>query len=192
VASEAEEIDKPSAAPELSEEERRRRDGALATVRKFGDPVLKTRALPVTRFDGELRQQVDWMRDVMDGALGVGLAATQVGVVERVLVYRVEQDSPIVAVINPEIEWRGDQLETAEEGCLSIPGIHVDVERNVHLRVGAVDETGTAFTIEASGLEARVLQHEIDHLDGVLMIDRATREQKREAMRTWRELHQGE
>jgi peptide deformylase len=164
----------------------------MAHVRTFGDPVLKTRALPVSRFDGELRKQVDWMRDLMEGALGVGLAATQVGVVERVLVYRVELESPIVAVINPEIEWRGEQTEIAEEGCLSIPGIHVDVERNLHLRVGAVDETGAPFTIEASGFEARVLQHEIDHLDGVLMLDRTTREQRREAMRSWRELQQTE
>jgi peptide deformylase len=192
VASEAEETEQAEPASELTAQERRRRDDALAQVRKFGDPVLKTRALPVARFDAELHRQVDWMRDLMDAALGVGLAATQVGIVERVLVYRVEQDSPIVAVINPEIEWRGDELETAEEGCLSIPGIHVDVERPVHLRVAAVDETGTPFKIEASGLEARVLQHEIDHLDGVLMLDRTTREQKREAMRSLRELHRSE
>ncbi|HUB76348.1 MAG TPA: peptide deformylase [Solirubrobacteraceae bacterium] len=190
MASEAEEAQRP--AGEASDAERRRRDAALALIRKLGDPVLKTRALPVSRFDAELRRQVDWMRGVMDGALGVGLAATQVGVVERVLVYRVQEDSPIVAVINPQIEWRGSELESAEEGCLSIPGIHVDVERNVHVRVGAVDETGAPFTIEASGLEARVLQHEIDHLDGVLMLDRTSRDQKREAMRAWRERQQGE
>jgi peptide deformylase len=176
--------------PQLSAEERQRRDDAMAHVRRLGDPVLKTRALPVSRFDAELRRQVDWMRDLMEGAVGVGLAATQVGIVERVLVYRTEPESPIVAVINPEIEWRGGETEIAEEGCLSIPGVHVDVERTVHLRVGALDETGTPFTIEASGFEARVLQHEIDHLDGVLMLDRTTRDQRREAMRTWRELQQ--
>lgn len=174
-------------APELSPEERRRRDEATAQIRKLGDPVLKMRALPVTRFDDGLRRQVDWMREVMDGALGIGLAATQVGVVGRVIVYRMQSDAPAVAVINPEVQWRGDELETAEEGCLSIPGIHVDVERSLHVRVAALDETGAPFTIEASGLEARVLQHEIDHLDGVLMIDRTTRDQRREAMRTWRE-----
>jgi peptide deformylase len=146
----------------------------------------------VSRFDAELRKQVDWMRDVMEGANGIGLAATQVGIVESVLVYRVERDSPIVAVINPEIEWRGGETEVAEEGCLSIPGVHVDVERDIHVRVSAVDETGTPYTIEASGLEARVLQHEIDHLDGVLMLDRTTREQRRDAMRAWRELRQTE
>jgi len=164
----------------------------MAQIRTLGDPVLKTRALPVSRFDGELQRQVDWMRSVMEGAVGIGLAATQVGIVERVLVYRVEPDSPIVAVINPEIEWRGAQTDVAEEGCLSIPGVHVDVERDVHVRVAAVDETGSPYTIEASGLEARVLQHEIDHLDGVLMLDRTTREQRRDAMRVWRELQQTE
>jgi peptide deformylase len=100
----------------------------------------------------------------------------------------VQPDSPIVALVNPEIEWRGEELETAEEGCLSIPGVHVDVERNLHVRVSARDEVGAPLLVEASGLEARVLQHEIDHLDGVLMLDRTTREQRRGAMRTWREL----
>jgi peptide deformylase len=182
--------EQPSAPSELSAEERERRDAALANVRQLGDPVLRTRALDVAQFDAQLREQVDRMRDVMDGALGVGLAATQVGLVQRVLVYRVEEESPIVALINPQIQWRGDQLETAEEGCLSIPGVHVEVERNVHVRVGALDEAGTPLLIEASGLEARVLQHEIDHLDGVLILDRTSREQRREAMRAWRELQQ--
>ncbi len=190
--SEAETTEQPTPSEELSAEERARRDAATAQIRQLGDPVLKTSALPVSRFDAELRKQVDWMRDVMEGANGIGLAATQVGIVESVLVYRVERDSPIVAVINPEIQWRGGETEIAEEGCLSIPGIHVDVERDIHVRVAAVDETGSPYTIEASGLEARVLQHEIDHLDGVLMLDRTTREQRRDAMRTWRELQQTE
>jgi peptide deformylase len=192
MASEAETTEQPIPSEELSPEESARRVAAMAQIRQLGDPVLKTRALPVSRFDAELRKQVDWMRDVMEGANGIGLAATQVGIVESVLVYRVERDSPIVAVINPEIEWRGGETEVAEEGCLSIPGVHVDVERDIHVRVSAVDETGTPYTIEASGLEARVLQHEIDHLDGVLMLDRTTREQRRDAMRAWRELRQTE
>jgi peptide deformylase len=194
VASEApaeEELEEAPIAPELSPAERRRRDAATAQIRKLGDPVLKTRALPVRRFDDALRKQVDWMREVMDGALGIGLAATQVGVVQRVLIYRMQAESAGVAVINPELLWRSDELETAEEGCLSIPGVHVDVERPVHVLVAAVDETGESFTIEASGLEARVLQHEIDHLDGVLMLDRTSREQRRDAMRGWREREEG-
>jgi peptide deformylase len=191
-ATEQPEVVEEPAADEPSAAERARRDAALAHVRRLGDPVLRTHALPVSQFDWQLREQVDRMRELMDGALGVGLAATQVGIVERVLVYRVENDSPIVALINPDIVWRGDELETAQEGCLSIPGVHVDVERNVHVRVNAVDETGLPLEVEASGLEARVLQHEIDHLDGVLMLDRASREQRRDAMRTWRELQQAE
>ncbi len=190
MAAEAETTEQPPAAPELTDDERRRRDAAMAHVRRLGDPVLKTRALPVSRFDAELSKQIDWMRELMEGAIGVGLAATQVGIVERVLVYRTEHDGPIIAVINPEVQWRGEETEIAEEGCLSIPGVHVDVERNLHMRVGALDETGEPFTIEASGFEARVLQHEIDHLDGVLMLDRTTREQRRDAMRAWRELQQ--
>jgi peptide deformylase len=175
-----------------SAEERARRDAALARIRKLGDPVLRTRALDVSEFDSRLREEVDWMRGVMDDAMGIGLAATQVGTLARVLVYRVEPESPTAAVINPRIEWRSAETETMEEGCLSIPGIRVDVERNLHVRVGALDEYGDPLTIEASGLEARVLQHEIDHLDGVLMLDRTDRASKREAMKAWRELQRGE
>ena len=179
-------------APEESAEERARRDAALAKIRQLGDPVLRTRALEVTRFDPQLLEQVEFMRDVMDNALGVGLAATQVGILSRILVYRVEGESPIAAVINPRIEWRSDETESTEEGCLSIPGIRVDVGRPLHVRVGAVDEHAAPLTIEASGLEARVLQHEIDHLDGVLMLDRTSRTERRDAMRAWRERQRGE
>jgi len=177
---------------EESAQERARREAALAHIRQLGDPVLRTRAIEVTHFDDQLRQQVDWMREVMDGALGVGLAATQVGILSRVLVYRVESESPTAAIVNPRIEWRSDETESSEEGCLSIPGIRVDVERPLHVRVRAVDEHGAPRTIEASGLEARVLQHEIDHLDGVLMLDRTSRAERREAMRAWRERQLGE
>ena len=140
-----------------SPEERARREAALAKIRKLGDPVLRTRALEVTSFDARLREEVDWMRGVMDGAMGIGLAATQVGTLARVLVYRVEPESPTLAVVNPRIEWQSEETETMEEGCLSIPGIRVDVERSLHMRVGYADEYGDARTIEASGLEARVL-----------------------------------
>jgi peptide deformylase len=172
---------------EESAAERARVRAALANVRQMGDPVLRTRALAVTRFDAQLQADVDWMRGVMDDALGVGLAATQVGMLARVLVYRVEVDSPTVALVNPQVQWHGEETETLEEGCLSIPGIRVDVERFVHLRVAGADERGSPVTIEASGLEARVLQHEMDHLDGVLMLDRANKAQRREALRTWRD-----
>jgi peptide deformylase len=127
------------------------------------------------------------MGSIMNDALGVGLAAPQVGLSQRLLVYRVGHEAPLIALVNPEIEWSSDDGEEAEEGCLSIPGVGVDVDRPVHVRVSALDEYGDRRTVEASGLEARVIQHEMDHLDGVLILDRTTREQRKEAIRTIRE-----
>lgn len=176
--------------PELDPVLAARRAEALSHVRKFGDPALRTRARPVDRFDGALRSEIERMGELMNDAMGVGLAATQVGVLHRLLVYRVQQQSPVVALINPEIEWRGGDQEIAEEGCLSLPAVLVEVERPVHVRVKALNEDGGEIVIEASGLEARVIQHELDHLDGVLILDRTTREQRKEAMRTLREAQQ--
>jgi peptide deformylase len=176
--------------PELEPEIAARRDAALAQVRKFGDPVLRTQARPVDEFDEALRSEVERMGDLMGDALGVGLAATQVGVLNRVLVYRVQQQAPVAALINPEIEWTGKDAETMDEGCLSLPGVLVEVERPIHVRVRALDEQGDPILIEASGLEARVIQHEIDHLDGVLILDRTTREQRKQAIRSLREAEQ--
>jgi peptide deformylase len=164
-----------------------RRDAALAHVRKFGDPVLKTKARPVERFDDALRDEVRRMGLLMDDALGIGLAATQVGILHRLLVYRVQSGAPLAALVNPVVEWSSKEEETAEEGCLSLPSVHVEVERPVHVRVRAQDEYGEPIMIEASGLEARVIQHELDHLDGVLILDRTPRDQRKEAMRTLRE-----
>ena len=171
----------------FDEEFRARRAAALAHVRKWGDPVLKSRARAVDRFDDALQAEVDYMRGIMHDAYGVGLAAPQVGTSNRVLVYRVQPESPIIALVNPEVEWMGKETEVIEEGCLSLPNVHVDVERPVHVRARAVDEHGEPMVIEASGLEARVIQHEIDHLDGVLMIERCPRDQRKEAIRTLRE-----
>jgi peptide deformylase len=173
--------------PELDPEVEARRAAALARVRKFGDPSLRTRARQVDRFDAALLDEVTHMGDIMDGALGVGLAATQVGVLHRVLVYRVPPAPEPAALINPEIEWTGREQEVAEEGCLSLPGVLVEVERPIFVRVRGRNERGQGVLIEASGLEARVLQHEIDHLDGVLILDRTTREQRKEAMRALRD-----
>jgi peptide deformylase len=171
----------------LDPEVEARRAAALAHVRKFGDPVLRTRARPVERFDDALRDEVGRMGELMIDALGVGLAANQVGILNRVLVYRVHPQSPVSALVNPEIEWSGREEEEFEEGCLSLPAVHVDVERPVHIRVRAQDENGEQITVEASGLEARVIQHEMDHLDGVLVLDRISRQQRKEAMRALRE-----
>jgi peptide deformylase len=173
--------------PQLDPEVAARREAALSHVRKFGDPVLRTSARPVAQVDDALRAEIARMGELMDDALGVGLAATQLGVLHRLLVYRVQQQAPVNALINPEIEWRGDDQEIAEEGCLSLPSVLVDVERPIHVRVRALDEHGEPIVIEASGLEARVIQHEVDHLDGVLILDRTTREQRKEAMRALRE-----
>ena len=127
------------------------------------------------------------MGRLMDDAMGVGLAATQVGVLHRLLVYRVGPHGPIAALVNPELEWKGRETEAMEEGCLSLPGVLVEVDRPVHVRVRALNEFGEPILIEASGLEARVIQHEIDHLDGVLILDRTSRDQRKEAMRALRE-----
>jgi len=184
---ELEQPDEEEREEELDPEVAARRAAALAHVRKFGDPVLRTKARPVERFDDALRDEVRRMGELMIDAIGVGLAANQVGVLNRVLVYRVHQQAPIAALINPEIEWSGNEEEILEEGCLSLPAVHVDVERPVNVRVSAFDEYGEPITIEASGLEARVIQHEMDHLDGVLVLDRISRQQRKEAMRALRE-----
>jgi peptide deformylase len=173
--------------PALDPETEARRNAALSFIRRLGDPVLKSRATPIDRFDDSLRRQVARMAGLMSDALGVGLAAPQLGLSQRLLVYRVGPDAPVIALANPEIDWSSDESETLEEGCLSIPGIHVDVERPVYVRVRGRDEEGDDRLVEASGLEARVIQHELDHLDGVLILDRTTREQRREAMRQLRE-----
>ena len=184
--------------PEETEEQRQdpevaaRRAAAMSFIRRWGDPVLKSRATPVDRFDDGLRDQVARMGAIMNDALGVGLAAPQVGLSQRLLVYRVGHEAPLIAVVNPEIEWASKDEEEMEEGCLSLPGVHIDVDRNIHVRVRAQDEYGDPRLIEASGLEARVLQHEIDHLNGVLITDRASREQRKEAIRTLRELDRAE
>ncbi len=179
------------AVEELDEETRARRDAALRYVRKLGDPVLRASAVEVDRFDDALRGEVERMGELMNDALGIGLAATQLGVLHRVLVYRAHPDDPITSLVNPTIEWRSDELEAAEEGCLSIPGVHVEVERPVRIRARAQDPSGEELAIEAEGLEARVIQHEVDHLDGVLMLDRVSREARRDAMRAAREVREG-
>jgi len=173
----------PAVDPELLQ----RRDAALANVVKFGDPVLNSSASAVKSFDEELQQDVERMFAIMSDGLGVGLAATQLGILRRVLVFAAGFDAEPTALVNPEVEWLSEQAETAEEGCLSIPRVTVDVERPLHVRISGLDQQGEAQLVEASGLEARVLQHEIDHLDGILMLDRTTREQRKGAMRALRD-----
>ena len=181
------EVDGEVEVEELDAETRARRDAALRHVRKLGDPVLRATALPVERFDEELRVETQRMDELMQAALGVGLAATQVGILHRVLVYRAYPEDQTTVLVNPVLEWVSEEREAAEEGCLSLPGIHVEVERSAQVRVRAQDTTGAPLRVEADGLEARVIQHEIDHLDGVLILDRIPREARRDAMRALRE-----
>src|SRR5271154_3534832 len=155
---------------ELDSETRARRDSALSRVRKLGDPVLRASALPVDRFDETLRAEIERM-----------------GVLHRVLVYRVDPEEELTVLVNPVLEWSSEETETASEGCLSIPFVHVDVERPAEVRVRARDGYGADLEVQGSGLTARVIQHEMDHLDGVLMIDRISRAERKEAMRAMRE-----
>ena len=172
---------------EIEAEVRERREAALAEIRHFGDPVLKSRASEITSFGPDLEREAERMFALMRDAIGVGLAATQLGVMHRLLVFAAGPDATATAVANPRIEWVSVEVIVAEEGCLSLPGVVVDVERPLHARVNGHDVRGEPLLIEASGLEARVLQHELDHLDGVLMIDRTVREQRKAALRALRE-----
>ena len=171
----------------LSDEERERRAGALALVRQYGDPVLRSAASEVSEFGPELAEEAARMVAIMRDAMGVGLAATQLGILRRLLVIQAGADARPTAIANPRIEWLSGDFAVAEEGCLSLPGIGVDVERSLHARVSGVDVEGAPLELEASGLEARVLQHEIDHLDGILILDRTTRDQRKGALRALRE-----
>jgi peptide deformylase len=171
----------------LDPETRARRAAALKHVVKYGDPALRSTARPIDRFDAALVEEVRRMGHLMHDAYGIGLAATQLGVMHRVLVYRTEMEGAIAALVNPVLEWASKDKETAEEGCLSLPGVLVEVERPVHVRVRAQDERGEPILVEASGLEARVIQHEVDHLDGVLILDKTSRDQRKQAMRALRE-----
>src|SRR3954471_257166 len=171
----------------LDPETRARREAALKHVRKYGDPVLRSRALEIDRFDAALVDEVRRMGELMHDAYGIGLAAPQVGVMHRLLVYRTELEGAVAALVNPVLEWSSKEKESAEEGCLSLPTVVVEVERPVHVRVSALDEGGAPIVVEASGLEARVIQHEMDHLDGVLILDRTSRDQRKQAMRALRE-----
>ncbi len=173
---------------ELEAQIRQRREAALAQVVKFGDPVLKSRASPVRELAPELRSEVERMIAIMRDGIGVGLAATQLGILRRVLVFQAGGgQSEATALVNPEIEWLSEELSIAEEGCLSLPRVSMDIERPLHATITGLDLDGEPVRVEASGLEARVLQHEIDHLDGVLILDRAPRAQRKGALRALRE-----
>ena len=154
-------------------------------MRTFGDPVLKTRAAPVEDFDESLERLAEDMLTTMREQEGVGLAANQVGLLKRVLVAALEDEEYVL--VNPVIEELAETTDTVPEGCLSIPGIHVEVERPTAITISGQDASGKPIRIEAEGLLARIFQHEVDHLDGVLILDRTDRASRKDAMREWRE-----
>jgi peptide deformylase len=170
----------------LSRKELEGRREALAQVRQFGDPVLRSEARAIENFDEQTVSQARRMINLMDSAYGIGLAAPQIGISNRLLVYRVGDSRPVV-LANPVIEWHSENEETFEEGCLSLANVHVDVDRPIHVRVTGQDAFGDRIKIEASGLNARVIQHEMDHLDGILILDRASKDQRKAALRALRE-----
>lgn len=153
-------------------------------IRTFGDPVLKSRAAPVETFDESLARLAEDMLETMRAYEGVGLAANQVGRLKRILVAALEDEE--IVIINPVIEDKSEELEKDSEGCLSIPEIQVEVERPVAVTVSGRDLAGEPVRVEARDLLARILQHEIDHLDGVLILDRTDREARKAAMREFR------
>ena len=172
-----------------NEEERadltRREREARKEIRVIGDPVLREKAHAVTEFDRGLRKLAKRMIRVMHDAPGVGLAAPQVGVVQRLLVYDVDDDPQVL--VNPVLDEFADEVVEADEGCLSVPGLTMPVERPVSVRVRAQDAYGEPREFRAEGFEARVIQHEFDHLEGVLIVDRTSRSARASAMRSMRE-----
>jgi peptide deformylase len=171
---------------ELDAEREARRQLALAQIRQWPDPVLKMRAGEVEVFDDDLRRLTERMASLMEDANGVGLAATQAGVVRRVFVFRREEQEDVVAAVNPRIVDPSEERETDDEGCLSLQRVLVPVERHVSLTLEAQDVTGAPLRLQLTGLDSRVVQHEVDHLDGVLILERTTPEARREAMATLR------
>ncbi|WP_047866312.1 peptide deformylase [Rubrobacter aplysinae] len=154
-------------------------------IRTFGDPVLRSAATPVEGFDEALSRLAEDMLVSMREHEGVGLAATQVGRLKRIFVAGLEDEE--YAVVNPVIESRSQETETDTEGCLSLPGVQVEVERPVSIIVTGYDPSGEMIRIEATELLARIIQHEMDHLDGITILERTDRESRREAMRGLRE-----
>jgi peptide deformylase len=166
---------------ELDPEQETRRRFALAQIRQYPDAALKMPARPVDQFDEELIKLAERMKQLMQDARGIGLAATQVGVLQRLFVFQPNEDDT-VAVVNPEIVERSEETDVSDEGCLSIQGITVPVERSLTVTLVGKDEHGEDVRYELDEYYARCAQHEVDHLDGVLMIDRTTTESRKEAL----------
>jgi peptide deformylase len=175
--------------PRLSRKERERRERAeirrelaLRQIRQYPDPILRTPATPVTEFSDDLRLVVERMERLMQDARGVGLAGNQIGLLRRLFIYHPEESDGPVAVINPSIVERGTETDEKSEGCLSLQLVDVTVTRPTRVVIEAFDRVGEPMRIEAEGFDARVMQHEIDHLDGVLMYDHASPEERKQAL----------
>ena len=157
---------------------------AIQPIRLFGDPVLRTPATPVTDFDKELRRLVEDLTDTMLGAPGAGLAAPQIGVGLRVFTWNV--DDELGHLVNPTLDL-SEELQDGPEGCLSLPGLTFDCKRALSVVAKGFNMYGDPVTIEGSELLSRAIQHETDHLDGVIFVDRLDREARKAAMRAIRE-----
>jgi len=170
------------------EERRAWRVAALRLVRQYPDPALRNAATAVAEVDDEVQQLAERMVDVMERAHGVGLAAPQLGILRRILVYRASDEDEPKVLINPELVERSEETEVGTEGCLSLLGgeLQVPVARHLRVRVSGRDASGDAVDMDVEGFEARVIQHEIDHLDGILIFDRAEDQERREALRELR------
>ena len=173
-------------AGQVREEERDPREealrlAALSQVRQYPDPVLRMQARVVESFDDDLRRLVERMKRLMKDAYGLGLAGNQVGMLRRVFVFQQDEDE-VTALVNPRIVERSDESETDQEGCLSLQNVRVPVERALSVTFEANDPDGGEVRLELTGLTARVAQHEIDHLDGILILDRTDDDSRREAL----------
>lgn len=166
---------------------------SIRSLHLLGSPVLRERAKAVPVVDDTVRQFVEDLFDTMRAAKGVGLAANQVGVALRVAVVDVGEEAPDpLVLINPVVTPRGDLIETAEEGCLSIPDIFAEVDRPVDITLQALDRDGKPYAMEISGYKARAVQHEVDHLDGVLFLDHLTAVKRASLMSKWRRARKGQ
>ena len=181
-----EEEDEEREERELDAQAQARRRFALAQIRQYPDAVLRMRAREVERIDDDLARLAERMANLMHDARGVGLAATQVGVLQRLFVFQPVDADDVTAIVNPEITERTDEVEIADEGCLSLQGVLVPVERALAVTIEGQDVRGEPMRLKLEEMDARVVQHELDHLDGVLMLERTDDESRREALATLR------
>ena len=171
---------------ELDAEAEARRLIALAQIRQYPDPALRMRAHEIENFDGDLGRLVERMEQLLQDATGLGLAATQIGVLQRVFVFHADPEEEVIVLVNPRLADGSEERVTDDEGCLSLGSVVIPVERHERVTIEASDPQGNDVRLELEGLAARIAQHEIDHLDGILTLDRTTPEARREALATLR------